>query len=96
MRVRRRPFGIGYRAARHGKREEEIPRWIAATVNVVLSQKKGDVGGVLRTSYMDGDRINLYFGQRRRVGSAEVLKKIAREGVPVKIRTEGDLASEMA
>lgn len=79
-----------------GKRVEEIQRGVAAAVSIVLPQKKGDVGVMLRTPHVDGDMIHAYFGQRHRVGSAAVLEKIAREGVSVIIRPGGDLVSELA
>lgn len=57
-----------------GAPEVEGLRNIAATVSVLLSQKEGDIEGVvttivgtLRASHMDGDGISVYFGRCRGV-----------------------------
>lgn len=75
---------------------------IAATVSVLLSQKKSDVGevveaigGTLNTQYMDGDRIGPYVGWRCLVEGTEMLERIARGGNLDEIKTGGDLASEL-
>lgn len=44
-----------------------------------------EVSDMLCDPHMDGDKINAYFGRRRKVESGEVLKGIAREGVPAKM-----------
>ena len=70
---------------------------IAATAGTPLSQEGGqigrvvrEVGGTLRATHMDGDRIRAYFGRRRKVASAEALEKIAREGVPAEVGAGGN------
>lgn len=45
---------------------------------------------------MDGNRKRAYFERRRRIGGIEVLKRIAREGVPADIQTGGNLENELA
>ena len=78
-------------------------RSIAATAGTMLSQEGGqvgrvvrEVGGTLRATHMDGDRIGAYFGRRRKVESAGALEEIAREGVPAEVRAGGNLESELA
>lgn len=90
--------GIEDVAGEHGKRMAEMLRGIAATAGVLLSQKEGNVGevvegivGTLRVPRIDSDMIRAYVGQRRQVEGAEVLERVAREGVPEEIRTGGDL-----
>ena len=71
-------------------RTMEWLRGIAATAGSMLSQEGGqigrvvrEVGGTLRATHMDGDRIHAYFGRCRKAASAEALEKIARDGVPI-------------
>lgn len=66
--------------------------YIASTENILHSHEKGNFGGVveaiggtLRTPHMNSDRTHAYFGRRRRVGSTEVLKRVAWEGVSAEI-----------
>lgn len=73
---------------------------IASTASVLLPQKEGDIGGVeetidstLRVTHMDGDRVRAYFGRCRQIEGVEMIKNVAREDVPVKIQTRGDLQS---
>lgn len=54
------------------------------------------IGGPLRTPHTDNERIHTHFKWRRRVKCAEVLKKMARGGDPMEIRTGGDLTNELA
>lgn len=68
----------------------------------MLSQEEGDdgrvvqkIGGRLCAPRMDGDRIRAYVGRCRKVESAEVLERIAREGVPAKVWAGGNLESGM-
>lgn len=44
---------------------------------------------------MDDGRIRVYFGRRRKVVSAEVLVRIARERVPSEVRVRDNLESKM-
>lgn len=49
-----------------------------------------------RAQYIEGERIRMYFGRFRRVGGAEVLEMIAREGALAAIQKGGDLERELA
>lgn len=78
-------------------------RDMMTTANVLLPQKGGNVGGMveaicdmLRAPYMDGDRKRAYFGRRRQIGGVEMLERIAREGVPAEMQTEGNSKNELA
>ena len=78
-------------------------RGIAATAGTLLCQEGGqigrvvrEVGGTLRATHMDGDRIRAYFGRRRKVVSTDAVEKIAREGVPAEVGAGGNLGSELA
>ena len=75
---------------------------IAGTAGVILSQEGGhlgsvvqEVGGTLFAIYMDSERIRAFFGRRRKVKSAEMLGKTAREGVPAEIGAAGNLESKL-
>lgn len=52
--------------------------------------------GVLRAPQMDGDRLRAYFGRGRGVECAEVLARVALEGVPAEIQTIHNLDREPA
>ena len=78
-------------------------RGIAATAGTMLSQEVRqvgrvvrEVGGTLRATHMDGDRIRAYFGRRRKVEGSKALEKIVREGVPAEVGAEGNVGSELA
>ena len=78
-------------------------RGITAAAGTLLSQEGGqigrvvrEVGGKLRATYMDGNRIRAYFGRRRKVESAEALEEITREGIPAEVGAGGNLGSELA
>lgn len=56
---------------------------IVATAGVILSQEGGkvdrvvrEVGGMLRATHMDGDRIRAYFGRCRKAESARALESL--------------------
>lgn len=75
-------------------------RDIIATIEIMLSQKKDDVGrvvqeigGTLYVPDMDGDRICMYFGRHRKAESAVVLEKIDQGGVPAELRLSSNLES---
>lgn len=75
---------------------------IAATAGGVLSQNGGndgrvmqEVGGTLCTPHVVGDKIRAYFGLRRKVDSTDVLKRIAREGVPAESHAGRTLRIEL-
>ena len=53
------------------------------------------MGGTLYAIHMDGKTIRAYFGRRSKVESAEMLEKIAPEGVQAEIRAGGNLESEL-
>lgn len=76
---------------------------IAETTSILFPQKEWGVegvvdaiGGTLCASHMVGDRIRAYFGRRRYLGVAEVIEKIAREGVSAEIQTGRNLENGLA
>ena len=54
------------------------------------------MGGTLRATQMNGDRMRAYFRQRRKVESAGVLETITREGVPAEVEAGGNMRKELA
>ena len=54
-----------------------------------------EVGGTLCASHVDSDMIRAYFERRRKIMSAEVLKLIAREGMPAENWVGINLESEL-
>lgn len=78
----------------NGERMVEMLQRIAAMPSDLLSQKYAGVkrevetmDGILHVPYIDGNRIRAceYFGWRRLVEGAEVLERIASEGIPAEI-----------
>lgn len=70
-------------------------------MGVMLSQKEGDVGGMVQeicgtlpAPRMDGGRICAYFLWHHRVEGTEVLERIG-EGGPAEVRVGGNLESEL-
>lgn len=82
-------------------RAVEWLRGISTMAGVKQSQRRGglirmmQVGGALCATYMDSEMIRTYFGRRRKVESAEMLERIAREGVLAEIYVGGNLESEL-
>lgn len=49
-----------------------------------------------RAPHVDDERMHAYFGRCHRVGGAEVLERIAREGITTGIQTRGISGKELA
>lgn len=74
-------------ANKDGERMAEMLQAIAAKASVMHFQKGNvaevaeAISGTLGASHIDGDMVIKHFGRRRRVESAEVLERIAWEGI---------------
>lgn len=66
--------GEGEAVGEESQRMAEISWGIAETARVLLSHKKGDVGEVMET-----------IGRCHRMGGAEALERVVREGLPAEI-----------
>lgn len=74
------------------RRMASLLRGLTATVNLLLSRKKGyegkeedEISGALCVPIIDCDRLGPCFGRGRRVEGTEVHENIKGDGVPVEI-----------